>query len=74
MKIFQGRLDEHQRAKFPTYSTHVVLNLCTLVLFIIFNSLINSYMRQFTRPSLVQIMACRLDGAKPLFEPMLEYY
>ena len=24
-------------------------------------------------PSLVQIMACRLDGAKPLSEPMLEY-
>ena len=23
------------------------------------------------RPKLVQIMACRLDGAKPLFEPML---
>ena len=25
------------------------------------------------KPSLVQIMACRLDGAKPLSEPMLEY-
>ena len=25
-------------------------------------------------PSLVQIMACRLVGAKPLSEPMLEYY
>ena len=25
------------------------------------------------KPSLVQIMACRLDGAKPLPEPMLEY-
>ena len=24
--------------------------------------------------SLVQIMACRLVGAKPLSEPMLEYY
>ena len=24
-------------------------------------------------PALVQIMACRLDGAKPLSEPMLEY-
>ena len=24
-------------------------------------------------PSLVQIMACRLTGAKPLSEPMLEY-
>ena len=25
------------------------------------------------QPSLVQIMACRLDGAKPLPEPMMEY-
>ena len=25
------------------------------------------------KPSLVQIMACRLDGAKPLSVPMLEY-
>ena len=25
-------------------------------------------------PSLVQIMACRLVGAKSLSEPMLEYY
>ena len=25
-------------------------------------------------PSLVQIMACRLVGAKPLSEPMVEYY
>ena len=28
------------------------------------------YMRQQTRPSLFQIMACRLFGAKPLYEPM----
>ena len=26
------------------------------------------------KPSLVQIMACRLVGAKPLSEPMLEYF
>ena len=25
------------------------------------------------RPSLVQIMACRLDGAKPLSEQIMEY-
>ena len=25
-------------------------------------------------PSLVQMMACRLYGVKPLSEPMLEYY
>ena len=41
-----------------------------------FNSLrpSDAYMRQKTRPSLVQIMACRLFGAKPLSEPTLEYY
>ena len=40
-----------------------------------FNSLrpSDAYMSQLTRPSLVQIMACRLVGAKPLSEPMLEY-
>ena len=31
----------------------------------------DSYMHQWTRPSLVQIMACRLFGTKPLSEPML---
>ena len=30
-------------------------------------------MRRYPKPSLVQIMAWRLDGAKPLSEPMLEY-
>ena len=33
----------------------------------------DAYMRQQTRPSLVQIMAWRLFGAKPLSEPMLAY-
>ena len=33
----------------------------------------DAYMRQLTRPPLVQIMACRLIGPKPLFYPMLEY-
>ena len=32
-----------------------------------------SYMRHQPRPSLLQIMACRLFGAKPLSEPMLPY-
>ena len=32
-----------------------------------------AYMRQLTGSALVQIMACRLIGAKPLSEPMLEY-
>ena len=31
-------------------------------------------MRLWTGSPLVQIMACRLDGAKPLSEPMLPYY
>ena len=30
-----------------------------------------AYMYQWTGPALVQIMACRLGGAKPLSEPML---
>ena len=32
-----------------------------------------AYMRQWTGSALVQIMACRLSGAKPLPEPMLPY-
>ena len=33
----------------------------------------DTYMRHQTRPSLVQIMACSLFGAKPISEPMLDY-
>ena len=32
-----------------------------------------TYMRQWTGSSLVQVVACRLFGAKPLPEPMLAY-
>ena len=32
-----------------------------------------AYMRQWTWSSLVQVMACRLSGAKPLPGPMLPY-
>ena len=32
-----------------------------------------AYMRRWTGSALVQVMACRLDGAKPLSEPMLPY-
>ena len=32
-----------------------------------------AYMRQWTGPSLVQVMACCLFGTKPLPEPMLAY-
>ena len=44
-------------------------NICVLI------SLIPSdaYMRQWTRPSLIQIMAWRRSGAKPLSETALEY-
>ena len=31
------------------------------------------YINQYTRSSLAQIMACRLSGATPLYEPMLPY-
>ena len=33
----------------------------------------DAYMHHQMRPSLVQIMACRLFGAQPLSEPMLDY-
>ena len=41
-----------------------------------FNSLRSSdtYMHQKARPSLAQIMACRLIDTKPLSEPVLEYW
>ena len=32
-----------------------------------------AYMRQWMGSAVVQIMACRLFGAKPLYEPMLNY-
>ena len=40
-----------------------------------FNSLrpSNAYMRQYNIPTLLQIMACRLCGAKPFSETMLPY-
>ena len=38
------------------------------------NSLNDAYMRPPSRPSLVQIIACHLFGAKPLSEPTLAYY
>ena len=33
----------------------------------------DAYMRQYSIPTLLQIMACRLFGAKPLSKPMLPY-
>ena len=32
-----------------------------------------TYMCQYTKPSLFQIMACRLIGDKPLSEPMMAW-
>ena len=32
---------------------------------------VSEYMRQWTMPPLIQIIACRLFGAKPLSKPML---
>ena len=45
----------------------------TLVGNIIFLRPRYAYMRQRTMPSLLQIMACRLYGANPLSEPMLNH-
>ena len=33
----------------------------------------DAYMRQETKPSLVQIMACCLIGTKPLYKPIMAY-
>ena len=33
-----------------------------------------AYMRQYTGPAFVQVMACRRSGAKPLPELMLNYF
>ena len=37
------------------------------------SSPIATYMRQWTGSALIQVMACRLFGAKPLPEPMQSY-
>ena len=57
---------------------HIVLFNCTVKSFHYYETLNSSppsaaYMRQGTEPALVQIMACRLFGAKPLPELMLTY-
>ena len=35
---------------------------------------IATYMRQWIGPALVQVMVCRIFGAKPLSKPVLGYY
>ena len=57
-----------------------IWNACNVLFYNVGTLYINSsppsaaYMRQWIRSALVQIMACRLFGAKPLSKPMLEYY
>ena len=55
-----SRIDNHIQGR------HIRDNLNSL-------RLTNVYMRLKTRPSLVQIMACRLFGTKPLSEPVQVY-
>ena len=57
----------------PEYYRAFVTRFCQLHLYEVNNSLrpSDAYMRRKPRPSLIQMMACRLFGAKPLSEPML---
>ena len=61
---YQCNIDEWYRAK------------CSISYLIRLNSSPPSvaYMRQWIRSALVQIMSCRLFGAKPLSKPMLGYF
>ena len=54
--------------------SQVVLG-CVLIFFFVFNSPppSASYLRQWMGSALVQIMACRLFGVKPLSKPILGY-
>ena len=48
-------------------------HIFTLYLFISFTAN-SAHMRRWTGSAVIQIMACRLDGAKPLSESMMTYY
>ena len=50
---------------------NILLKLCHWYFIKKFNQINHAYMRQWTGSVLVQEMACRLFGAKPLPEPML---
>ena len=65
--LFRSKFHSEER----TEMHHIFLVSCVPS----FNSLrpSDAYMAQQTRPSLAQIMACRLVGSKPLSEPMLLY-
>ena len=64
------------------YSTyvHIIAGSVMMRHWLVLSNTVNSlrpsdaYMRRWTVSSLVQIMACRLFSAKPLSEPMLEYW
>ena len=66
----------------PSYSENVLCKFHTLIKYMWCTSYLHAvismspndaYMRQSIRPSLVQIRACRLSGAKPLSKPMEVY-
>ena len=65
--------------KCESYMRYIAKCKRSVILTICPESLLNSsppsaaYMRQWTGSTLVQVMACRLLGAKPLPEPMLTY-
>ena len=60
---------------FYVHCYHNIFKLIELELIFFINSLrpSDAYMRRWTGSSLVQIIACRLFGAKPLSEPMQGY-
>ena len=66
---------EKSSAELRSKVSYLIIITIILLIFLLSNSSPPSaaYMRQWTGPALVQIMACRLFGAKPLSEPMLEY-
>ena len=55
------------------YVDYVDLNVWHLRKAFNLSPLSAAYMGQWIRSALVQIMACRLFGAKPFSKPMLEY-
>ena len=66
-------IDAYTRPTRPQCVSNRVSLLLPLLLFINSSPPSTAYMRQLTGSSLVQVMACRLFGAKPLSEPILEY-
>ena len=67
-----------QNFRIPTICQHKEIHYvfgCLLYSMLLINTSSPSaaYMRQWTGSALVQVMACRLFGVKPLPEPMLPY-